>query len=250
LLQQMRRLRVCLRSSIMGDAPLSVTFGGENQKGQRMTETVFELGDCLPTLDAGRVRLRWLADADIPALFAIFGDPEVTRYWGFKILADEVSAATLLEDIRRNFHARTLFQWGVEVIGGDLVGTCTLSQLDPINRRAELGFALGRAFWGQGYMAAALPTVIAFAFGQLGLHRMFADIDPRNARSIRVLNRLGFRREGILREHYLVQGEPQDAVVYGLLRSEWVCGAEPCASPNRGLATPPGNSGATEGRHR
>ena len=59
---------------------LSFSFGGENREGERMTETVFELGDRLPTLDAGRVRLRWLTDADIPALFAIFGDPEVTRY--------------------------------------------------------------------------------------------------------------------------------------------------------------------------
>jgi RimJ/RimL family protein N-acetyltransferase len=76
-------------------------------------------------------------------------------------------------------------------------------------------------------MAAALPAVLAFAFGRLGLHRVFADTDPRNAPSIRALERLGFVREGVLREHYLVQGEPQDAVVYGLLRSEWARGAEP-----------------------
>src|SRR5262252_5125831 len=98
-----------------------------------MTEAVFELGDRLPTLDAGRVRLRWLTDADVPALFAIFGDPEVTRYWGFAVLPD----------VHREFRAGTLLQWGVEVTGGPLVGTCTLARLDPANRRAELGFALG-----------------------------------------------------------------------------------------------------------
>jgi RimJ/RimL family protein N-acetyltransferase len=186
-----------------------------------MTGAAFDLGDRLPTLDAGPVRLRALTDADVPALLAVFGDPEVTRYWGFATLPDRQAAAALLAEIHRGFRAGTLLQWGVEAAGGPLVGTCTLAGLDPANRRAELGFALGRAFWGRGYMAAALPAVLAFAFGRLGLHRVFADADPRNAPSIRALERLGFRREGLLREHYLVQGEPQDAVVYGLLRPEW-----------------------------
>jgi RimJ/RimL family protein N-acetyltransferase len=198
-----------------------------------MTKPGFELGHFLPTLDAGRIRLRWLTDADVPALFGIFGDPEVTRYWGFAVLADLAAAAALLEQIHQGFRARTLFQWGVEVAGGPLVGTCTLSQLDSTNQRAELGFALGQAFWGRGYMAAALPALIEFAFGQLGLQRLFADVDPRNAPSIRALERLGFRREGVLREHYLVQGEPQDAVVYGLLRREWLRGSEPGGAANR-----------------
>jgi [ribosomal protein S5]-alanine N-acetyltransferase len=180
----------------------------------------FALGDRLPTLDAGRVRLRWLTDADVSALFAIFGDPEVTRYWGFSTLADLAAASALLADIHSQFRAGTLFQWGVES-DNRLVGTCTLAAVDPVNRRAELGFALGRVHQGRGHMAAALPTILRFAFGQLELHRVYADTDPRNARSARALERLGFHREGLLRQHYLVAGEPQDAVVYGLLRSEW-----------------------------
>lgn len=184
----------------------------------------FDLGDRLPTLDAGRVQLRWLTDADVPALFAVFGDPEVTRYWGFGTLPDLPAAAALLDDIHNQFRAGTLFQWGVES-GGRVVGTCTLAALDTANRRAELGFALGRKYQGRGHIAAALPAVLGFAFGRLGLHRVFADCDPRNAPSIRALERLGFRREGVLREHYLVTGEPQDAVVYGLLRSEWTANA-------------------------
>jgi len=208
-------------------------FGGENPDVKPMTKTIFELGHCLPTLEAGRVRLRWLTNVDIPALFAIFGDPEVTRYWGFAALPDLAATAALLEEIHQGFRTQSLFQWGVEATGGPLVGTCTLSQLDSTNRRAELGFALGQAFWGRGYMTAALPAVIEFAFGQLGLERLFADVDPRNDPSIRALEGLGFRREGVLREHYLAQGEPQDAVVYGLLRREWLCGAEPGSPANR-----------------
>jgi ribosomal-protein-alanine N-acetyltransferase len=181
----------------------------------------FDVGLTLPTLSAERVRLRWLTATDIPALYAIFGDAEVTRYWGFATLPDLAAAEALLAEIHRGFHQRTLFQWGVETIGtGEVVGTCTLAALDAANRRADLGFALGRAFWGRGYMTEILPPLLRFAFADLALHRVTADADPRNERSIRILERLGFRREGYLREHYLVQGEAQDAVVYGLLRSE------------------------------
>ena len=198
-----------------------------NQEDERVTQAVFGFGDRVPTLNAGRVRLRWLADADVPALFTIFGDPEVTRYWGFAVLPDIAAAAVLLADIQQQFHAGNLFQWGVEAADRELVGTCTLAYLDLVNRRAELGFALGRAFWGRGYIVAALPAVIEFAFCRMRLHRIFADTDPRNAPAIRALERQGFRREGVMREHHLVQGEPQDAVVYGLLRSEWARDTEP-----------------------
>jgi RimJ/RimL family protein N-acetyltransferase len=63
--------------------------------------------------------------------------------------------------------------------------------------------------------------VLAFAFDTLALHRVEADVDPRNARSIRALERAGFEREGYLRERYHVGGELQDAVLYGLLRPHW-----------------------------
>jgi [ribosomal protein S5]-alanine N-acetyltransferase len=184
-----------------------------------------DLGDRLPTLDAGWVRLRWLTEADIPALYAIFGDDVVTRYWGFSTLPDLAAAAVLLADIHAQFRVGTLLQWGVEA-EGVVVGTCTLAALDAAHQRAELGFALGRPHWGRGYMAAALPAVLGFAYGRQGLHRVYADTDPRNAASVRTLERLGFRREGMLREHYLAAGERQDAVVYGLLRSEWTAAVE------------------------
>jgi RimJ/RimL family protein N-acetyltransferase len=186
-----------------------------------MTETSFNVGPVLPTLTANRLRLRWLTDADVAALFAIFGDPEITRYWGFSTLPDLSAAVELLADIHRMFHQRTLFQWGIEIIEtGELAGTCTLSSLEEVHRRADLGYALGRAYWGRGYMTEALPILLRFAFDSLNLHRIMADTDPRNLPSIRQLERLGFRREGYLREHYLLNGEAQDAIVFGLLRSE------------------------------
>ena len=181
--------------------------------------------DRLPTIPTQRLRLRALTPADVPALFGVFGDPAVCRYWSRPALPDLAAAAALQDEIAQSFAARTLFQWGLAERDADtIVGTCTLAALSPEHRRGELGFALAQAAWGQGYIAEALPALVAFAFDTLGLHRVEADVDPRNGRSIRALERVGFAREGYQRERYYLEGEWQDAVLYGLLQRDWAAG--------------------------
>jgi len=176
----------------------------------------------LPTIPTERLRLRWLTPGDVPALSAIFGDPEVCRFWSRPALQDLAAAEALHHEIVSCFAARSLFQWGLAERGTDaVVGTCTLAALSSEHRRADVGFALARAAWGRGYIAEALPALLGFAFQTLDLHRLEADVDPRNQRSIRALERVGFEREGCLRERYYVNGEVQDAVLYGLLRHDW-----------------------------
>lgn len=179
------------------------------------------LGEDLPILDGGEgLRLRSLADSDAGAVFELFGDPEVVRFMSVRRLASEAEARDFIAGTRESFLSGTLYQWGIE-LEGELVGTCTLADIDRQHRRAELGFAVLRRWWGRRVVSRALPPVIEFAFERLGLHRLEADADPRNEASLRVLERLGFRREGLLRERYFQEGEAQDAVVFGLLRREW-----------------------------
>jgi RimJ/RimL family protein N-acetyltransferase len=155
-------------------------------------------------------------------LFEIFGDPVVCRYWSRPPLRDVTEAAYLHREIIDYFTERSLFQWGIADLADDrVIGTCTLSSLSPQHRRAEVGFALARTGWGKGLMAEALPALIGFAFNALDLHRLEADVDPRNTRSISLLEGAGFRREGLLRERYQLNGEIQDALFYGLLRHEF-----------------------------
>ncbi|HEX8131037.1 MAG TPA: GNAT family N-acetyltransferase [Pyrinomonadaceae bacterium] len=181
--------------------------------------------ETLPTIAASRVSLRWLTDEDVPALFSIFSDAEVMRYWSSPPLNME-GAHKLLAHIHDHFRQRTLFQWGIaRHTDNHIIGTCTLFHIDTANRRAELGYALGREHWGNGYMQEALRALLNFAFDTLNLHRIEADVDPRNISSTKTLERLGFQREGYLRERWLVGGEIQDALFYGLLRHEWQGGA-------------------------
>ena len=140
-------------------------------------------------------------------------------------MSDFAAAGGLLREIHDHFRARTLFQWGIAPrAGGAVLGTCTLFRWEARHRRAEIGFALGRARQGKGFGTEAVGLLVAFAFQVLGLHRLEADADPRNEPSLRLLERLGFRREGYLRERYHVNGEVQDSVLLGLLRPEWEAG--------------------------
>jgi len=177
----------------------------------------------LPTLDASRLSLRWITAADTDAFYAIYSNPEVMRYWSTPPLADSKAAANLIQKIHDDWKRRAILKWGIALRTDDqLIGSITLFNLDFNHRRSEIGYALGRPYWGNGYMHEALMAVLKYAFEVLDLHRIEADVDPRNAASIKTLERLGFQREGYLRERWQVNGEIQDAFFYGLLRREWV----------------------------
>jgi RimJ/RimL family protein N-acetyltransferase len=176
----------------------------------------------LPTLTADRVRLRWMSESDIDSLYTIFSNAEVMRYWSSPPITDRNAAVQILKRVHDGFHRQTELKWGIAQRTDDtIIGTVTIYNLSFDNRRAELGYALGRAHWRKGYMHEALQAVLEFAFDELELHRLEADVDPRNGASIRSLERLGFQREGYLRERWQVDGEIQDALFYGLLRPEW-----------------------------
>jgi [ribosomal protein S5]-alanine N-acetyltransferase len=178
----------------------------------------------LPELDTPRTTLRALAVDDAAALFEIYSDPEAMRYWSSPPHADEGRTREMIGAAQRGFEERTTLQWGIERKGdARLLGTVTL-MTEPEQPRAELGFILGRDHWGRGYAGEAQRAVIDFAFEVLGLRRLEAETDPRNEASVRSLERLGFRHEGLLRERWIVDQEVSDSAVLALLAREWTGG--------------------------
>lgn len=174
----------------------------------------------MPHLAGSRLVLRPIAEDEAPGVLSIFGDAEVVRYWSRPPVADLAAASALLDEFQEGFFRRRAFQWGIAQ-GKDLIGTCVLTGLSFPHRRAEIGFVLRRDRWGQGLASEALGVLFAFCFGTLALHRLEADVDPDNERSLRLLERLGFRREGRLRERWQTYGQPRDGIFLGLLRREW-----------------------------
>ncbi len=174
-------------------------------------------------LTTARLRLRPLQGDDATALHAIFSDPQVMRYWSTPPWAGPAQAEALIAADALALAAGAHLRLGlVRRDSGALVGTCSLFNFNPACRRAEIGYALARSVWGEGLMHEALEALVDHAFDALNLHRIEADIDPRNAASARSLERLGFVREGHFRERWIVDGAVSDSAMYGLLRSDRV----------------------------
>ena len=166
--------------------------------------------------------MRWASEDDVDALYEVFSDPRVMRYWSSGPLPNREAAAAMQRDIAEGNRQDTMWKWGLALRDTNtLIGTVTLFHLNLSNGRAEIGYAMGSAYWGKGYMNEALTALIGHAFDVLNLRRLEADVDPRNTPSVRTLERLGFQREGFLRERWHVGGELQDALFYGLLKREW-----------------------------
>lgn len=166
--------------------------------------------------------MRWASEDDVDALYEIFSDPHVMRYWSSGPLQNREAAAAMQREIVQHNLSDTQMKWGLALRETNkLIGTVTLFNLSISNGRAEIGYAMGSAYWGKGYMNEALKALIVHAFDVMNFRRLEADVDPRNDASIRTLERLGFQREGFLRERWHVGGELQDAYFYGLLKREW-----------------------------
>jgi RimJ/RimL family protein N-acetyltransferase len=104
--------------------------------------------------------------------------------------------------------------------GSSLIGSAGLRDIDPEHMQAELGFWIGREWWGQGYAGEAAAAVVRFGFEELGLNRIYAHHMTRNPAAGQVLRRIGMRREGLLRERVRKWGVYEDVVLYAMLRED------------------------------
>lgn len=189
----------------------------------------------VPTIETARLRLRPYRDADAAAIYAIYSHPDVTRFWSFPPWSDLAQARAYLERVYADATSGRAMPWAVATREDDrLVGTATLFSVNPEQGRGEIGYSLAQASQGRGLATEAVRALVAHAIDALGLIRIEADVDPRNGASRRLLERLGFRHEGLLRERWRVNGETCDTAYYGLLSREFLRAPEPA----RGAALP------------
>jgi RimJ/RimL family protein N-acetyltransferase len=174
------------------------------------------------TLTTERLKLRWMDERDVAGHYAVFADPVVARYWSSEPWTDLEQSRQAIAATMAAYADGSGLRFGIELLAtGELIGNASLHHFFEQNRRCEIGYALGSQYWGQGYATEALRALIRHGFDGLDLNRIEADIDPRNIGSARVLEKLGFRKEGYMPERWIVFGEMADTVNYGLLRRYW-----------------------------
>jgi ribosomal-protein-alanine N-acetyltransferase len=175
-----------------------------------------------PSLTTNRLLLRQIRPDDGDALFAIFSDHEVTKFYGHEphLSLDETQES--ITQAQAHYARRENLRWGITLKGEDrLIGSCGLHHFDEGFHRAEIGYGLNRAFWGQGIMSEAVSSVLTYGFTELSLHRIEAIIDIENERSKALLLKLGFTYEGNLRQRYPFRDRFDDEHYFGLLNNEW-----------------------------
>ena len=174
-------------------------------------------------IESERVLVRPIAESDLPALLEVNSSEEVTAllpYATWKSMADAEAWLKRTEDLQATGLA---IQFVVVLKStGSAIGTCLLFRFEEKSARAELGYVLGRAYWGRGFMQEALAALLGCAFATMGLRRVEAEVDTRNLSSARLLLRLGFTKEGLLRQRWVAKGEVKDVEIYGLLSHEWI----------------------------
>lgn len=169
-----------------------------------------------------RLLIRCLTVSDLQPIFNIRSDPEVMRYWSSPPITELAQAQEIITSSKEGYESGEFLQLAIERRSDNaMIGTCTLFAFHHQSRRAEIGYALGQPYWGQGYMNEALKRLVQYAFEKLSLNRLEADIDPRNTASAKTLERLGFVKEGRLRERWIVGDEVSDSDLYGLLKKDW-----------------------------
>lgn len=161
--------------------------------------------------------------ADLPALFDLFADPDVARWTDTGPFATIDEAAEVMEWIGTIFNEKSGARWAIAARSEEdrLIGTCGFNVWHRWNNSAVIGYDLVQAHWGHGLMVEALEPMIRFGFERMALNRIEADVTVGNNASVRVLEKMGFQEEGVLRQRGHWRGDYHDLRMFSLLREDW-----------------------------
>ena len=173
-----------------------------------------------------RLILRDFEEDDWSALHAFRSDPDVARYMDWEPETPARTRSWVLATIPHN-RARPRFSYNLSIVRRaderiiGWIGIGVPSRRSAYEREYDFGYALARAYWGQGYMTEALRALLRFAFDKLRAQRVFGECDARNIASARVMEKAGMRRETHFRHRYAAAGDEQDNFRYAIHDHEW-----------------------------
>ena len=176
-------------------------------------------------LETERLVLRHFTDADLEPFLAYRNDPEVYRYQGWKTPFERSMAEEFILSVKDAEPGREgqWFQAALELKSSrEFIGDVGFFPRAGSHGQSYLGVTLARPYWNQGYAMEAVTAILDFLFRELGLHRVHADCDPDNRGSVRLLERLGFRREAHHIENYWLGDHWGDEYDYAILEREWM----------------------------
>jgi len=175
------------------------------------------------SLESERLILREFTERDFDAVHRYGSDPEVSRFMPWGPNTKEDTAGFLRRAIAKQIQEpRTQYELAVTLKDtGHLIGGCGVRAVNMERGEGNIGYCLNQDHWGQGYATEAARRLLRHGFQELKFHRIFATCDPENIGSKRVLEKIGMRQEGHLRENERMRGKWRDTLVYAILDREW-----------------------------
>lgn len=177
------------------------------------------------TLETERLILRPWAESDAEAAFAGWmNDPEVTKYLTWTPHGDIAVTRALLRVWEEESKRPDIYHWAMVLREtGELIGDISIMHTDAYQESGEVGYCIGKAWWGRGLMTEAFREVLRYCFEEVGFYRISGSHAARNIGSGRVMEKCGLRQEGLRRRHFrlLLSGERADIVERGILREEY-----------------------------
>jgi ribosomal-protein-alanine N-acetyltransferase len=174
-------------------------------------------------LETERLILREVKEEDWQSVHEYGSDPEVVRYLTFGPNTEDETKA-FISRVLANQKEQPRLSYSCALViksTNKLIGICAIHVVSVENREGEIGYGLNRVYWKKGYMTEAARRVVMFGFHELGLHRIYATCEPANTRSYRVMEKIGMKREGYLREHKLMKGTWRDSLLYSVLACDY-----------------------------
>ena len=175
----------------------------------------------IPVLETERLRLRLFTAGDEPAVFALASDPEIARFVRFEAHRAPADTRAFLELAFEHYHRGDPFAWAIVRRTDDrLIGSCGFVSQAPERHAAEIGYWLGKAYWGKGYAVEAARALVRFGFEQMGLERVEAKCFVQNRAGQRVIEKLGMKYEGTDRGE-MIKGEYPELRLYAVASQDW-----------------------------
>lgn len=156
-----------------------------------------------PILETKRFVLRQLKHDDSKEIFQYFSMDEVTKFYDLESFTNIEQAEELIRRWNQRFKKNQGIRWGITLRSESrVIGTCGFHSWMKNHYKAEIGYELTPEYWRQGFMTEVIQKIIEFGFNNLGLNRIDAFVEPENTGSRKVLEKVGLREEGILKEHF------------------------------------------------
>ncbi|MDF2505279.1 MAG: acetyltransferase, ribosomal protein N-acetylase [Clostridium sp.] len=184
-----------------------------------------ETFNIFPEINTGRLNLREIKQEDAESIYKILSNPEVIKHDTFELFANIKQAEDMIKWVNDIYKQKRAIFWGITLKNNpEVIGFCKCEVEIP-KVRADLGYDLRREYWNMGIMTETLGAVIEFAFQSLDVNRIEATVSTENNSSIRVLEKSGFVKEGILRERCYMRGNCHDMMMLSILKKEYCINA-------------------------